>query len=178
MRMRLFIFILISFTLNLNIIAQSESTKEINQYNKKGQKEGLWKDTINNRLRETYFKNGIKSGIYKQYNLKKELLIFGEYCKGKMCGTWYFFGNTGHIWTIFKDFTKNTYSIINEGDKKKYIPDYKCYSISYYPNGNIRDEGTLLWSEGESPESDSSVEYGEWKYYNNTGKLIKTRTFK
>lgn len=79
---------------------------------------------------------------------------------------------------LFKDFSKNNYSIINEGDGKKYIPDYKCYTITYYPNGNIQNEGTLLWSEGEAPESDFSVEYGEWKYYDENGKLIKTRNFK
>ena len=79
---------------------------------------------------------------------------------------------------LFKDFSKNTYSIMNEGDKKTTTPDYKCYSVSYHPNGNIKNEGILLWSEGEAPESDFSREYGIWKYYNEKGILINTKEFK
>ena len=170
----------ISFILfQTNTFAQQEYMNKINQMNDKGQKEGLWVDTIHKiRLQEVYYKSGIKSGIFKQYNLKGKLLIFGEYSEGKMCGTWYHFEQDGHLIMIFKDFAKNTYSIINEGDGKEYIPDYKCYMTSYYPNGNVKDEGLLLWNEGESPESDFSVEYGEWKYYDESGNLTKTKIFK
>ena len=44
---------------------------------------------------------------------------------------------------------------------------------SYYPNGNIEKEGMLLCTEG--PWMDDSVEYGEWKYYDENGNLIKTK---
>lgn len=163
----------------LCIHAQKGYTDKINKFNDNGQKHGLWVDTIHNSfaLRETYYKNGIESGIFKQYNLKGRLLILGEYYDGKMCGTWYYFGNYGHLIMTFKDFSRNTYSIINEEDGKRYVPDYKCYAISYYPNGNIKEEGLLLWSEGESPVSDFSREYGEWKYYDEYGKLIETKNW-
>ena len=62
--------------------------------------------------------------------------------------------------------------------KKRYVPDYKCRSFSYYPNGNVQEEGWLLWSEGDAPESDMSVKYGEWKYYDESGKFIKAEVFK
>ena len=45
--------------------------------------------------------------------------------------------------------------------------------IVYYPNGNIKEEGTVLWT--EDPNMDDSVEYGEWKYYDENGNLIKTK---
>ena len=79
---------------------------------------------------------------------------------------------------VSHSFSKNTISIINEGDQKIYTPDYKCYSVLYYPNGNIPSEGLLLWSEGETPEFDFSREYGEWKYCDKSGKLIQVKEFK
>ena len=82
------------------------------------------------------------------------------------------------MWFCLNDFSKNTYSTINEGDGTKYTPDYNCHMISYYLNGNIKEEGLLLWSEGESPESDFSIEYGEWKYYDENGNLTEKKTFK
>ena len=178
MKAKICILILISLVLNTNIFAQMGYAEKINQLNGNGQKEGFWIDRTKHKVQEAYYKNGILSGVFKQYNQKGKLLILGEYKNGKMCGTWFYFGDTGHLIMVFKDFAKNISSVVNEGNKKEYVPDYKCYSLSYYPNGNIQNEGILLWSEGESPESDFSVEYGEWKYYDDTGKLIKTKLFK
>lgn len=149
-----------------------------NQLNSMKCKDGLLIDTIHNIIRETYYKNGIESGVFKQYNSERKLLVFGEYCEGKMCGTWYFFETTGHLLFLLKNFSTNTYAITNEGNGKMYVPDYKCYSISYYPNGNIKNEGVLLWAEGQSPESDLSREYGEWKYFNKNGELVSVKEFK
>ena len=178
MKIKNFIIIIVGLSLNINMFPQKGSIEIINKLDSKGQKEGFWVDSTKHRIQEAYYRNGILSGVFKEYNQMERLLIIGEYKNGKMCGTWFYFGNTGHLIMTFKDFAKNTYAIINEGDGKKYIPDYKCYSLSYYPNGNIKDEGILLWSEGESPESDFYVEYGEWKYYDDTGKLTKTKLFK
>ena len=172
------ITIFILFLMSFYVHAQKDYSNKINQLNDKGQREGFWVDSSKYRIREIYYKNGIESGLFKQYNLKGRLLTFGEYCEGKMCGTWYYFGDYGHLIMALKDFSTNTYPIIDEGTGKKYTPDYKCYSISYYANGNIKDEGLLLWSEGDAPESDFSREYGEWKYYDETGVLIKTKEFK
>ncbi len=177
--MKTLAIVLLAFVSSLSVLAQKGDADKINQFNSQGQKEGLWKEDIGTHWRnEVYYHNGIEHGVFRQYKKNGELSIFGEYCDGKMCGTWYYFGDYGHLWFLFKDFSRNTYSIINEGDQKEYIPDYKCYSIIYYSNGNIKAEGLCLWSEGEAPESDFSVEYGEWKYYDETGKLAKTKLFK
>lgn len=168
----------VSLVLNLNALSQSKHIGKNNQINDKGQREGFWADSAKYRIRQAYYKNGMLSGLYKEYNKKGHLLVLGEYKDGQMCGTWFYFEDTGHLDMVFKDFSSNTHSIVNEGDGREYIPDYKCYFTSYYPNGNAKDEGILLWSKGEEPVSDFSVEYGEWKYYDDTGKLIKTKFFK
>jgi len=163
----------------VSIFSQKNYADKINQFDNEGRKEGLWKEYIGKYwYNEVYYNKGKISGVFRQSKKTGELSIFGEYCEGKMCGTWYHFGDYGHLMMILKDFSSNTFSIINEEDGKRYVPDYKCYSISYYPNGTIKDEGLLLWPEGETPESDFSHEYGEWKYYDENGKLVKTKQFK
>lgn len=117
-------------------------------------KKGLWVDTIHNIVNETYYNNGLKSGIFNQYDLKGRLLVLGKCCKDKMCGTWRFFETIGYLLFVLKDFSINTYSITYEVNGQMYVPDYKCYSISFYPNGCIKNEGLLLWAEGQTPESD------------------------
>ena len=161
-----------------NVQAQERFANTINQVNNKGEKDGFWIDSTRYRKTEKYYKDGKQFGIYKEYNPRGRLLTFGEYKDGKMNGIWYFFDQKGFLIMLFRDFSRNIYSIINEGDKCVITPDYKCYSISYYTNGNIKNEGLLLWSEGEAPESDFSNEYGVWKYYNENGELIKTKEFK
>ena len=151
---------------------------KINRINNKGQRVGLWVSSIQYRTIEAYYKDGVESGVYRLLNHRDRLLVLGEYQNGKMYGTWFYFDEIGFLQMVFKDFSKNTTSIINGKNKKRYIPDYKCYSISYYSNGNIKNEGLLLWSEGETPESNFSIKHGEWKYYNENGILICTEEFK
>ena len=127
---------------------------------------------------EIYYKNGIESGLYMEFMPSGRLDVVGENKNGQMCGTWYFFDDTGLLWIVLKDFSKNTYSMISEVDGKKYVYDYKCYSLTYYPNGNKQDEGIRLWSEGDDPLSEFSDEYGTWKYYDDAGRLTNTKFLK
>jgi hypothetical protein len=177
MKKGIIVVILTLLFVNCSLFAQKADEYKINQLNEKGQKCGLWIDSTTYFIFEGYYKDGVLSGVFKEYNSDGQLMTFGEYCKGKMCGTWYFFRIEGHVDMIFKDFAKNTYSIMNVYGTR-YVPDYKCYFISYYPNGNIKSEGLLLWSEGTEPETDLSSEYGEWKYYDKEGHLTETKVFK
>lgn len=178
MMYRILILLLVGSCLCFSVSGQKKHLNKINQLNINGKKDGLWVDSTKYWIHETYYKNGVLSGVYKERNMKGQLSTFGEYKEGKRSGKWFFFENSGHLVMVFQDFANNTFSVINEGNNKRYIPDYKCYTISYHPNGNIESEGLLLWSEGDAPESDMSIEYGEWKYYDSEGKLIKTKVFK
>lgn len=100
-----------------NALAQEKIDNKINQFNNKGRKEGFWTVSSRNGIIESYYKDGILSGLYKEYTLQGRLLIFGEYQADKRSGIWYFFNNKGLLEMLFKDFMKNTFSIINEGDK-------------------------------------------------------------
>ncbi|MDR0833625.1 MAG: hypothetical protein LBN93_05495 [Candidatus Symbiothrix sp.] len=176
MKTKLFIIILTGLALNLNILAQKGYAEKINQFNDKGQKEGLWIEEDKYHKYFMYYQNDVLNGTYYVINTAKNVLSsLGQYLNGKHYGIWYYFGAFGHLIMIQKNFKKNDKPIPAEHHAQGTCL-YQCYSISYYPNGNKESEGILLWD--ESPESDFTFEYGEWKYYADTGELIKTKNFK
>ena len=155
---------------------QNEISSDYNKTDSSGKKQGLWIEEKGQIRIEQNYKDGIRSGVYKQF-FAGNLSILGEYTNGMESGIWYYY-DLGVLMMTFEDFVKNHDTITNEGNRGRYVPDYKCYSKAYYSNGNIKDEGWLLWNEGDSPESDFSIEYGTWKYYNEKGELIKTEEYK
>jgi antitoxin component YwqK of YwqJK toxin-antitoxin module len=159
----------------MDLFAQKGYENKINQFNEKGQKEGFWKETEDGIKIELYYKNGKKSGIFKNFSQTGNLRAIGEYQNDEISGIWYYFGDYGHLMMIQQKFEKNNYDIPTEHHAEG-IPPYKCYCIEFYPNGMKQSEGVLLWD--VSPESDFTFEYGKWKYYNESGKLIKTKLFK
>lgn len=177
MKMKVLIVFIMSFVLfQNNIMAQKGYADKVNQLNSKGQKEGLWIEDTQNVKCYSYFKNGVRDGLYWCVNkLKNRISSFGEFLNGEYSGTWYYFGDYGHLMMIQKDFQKNIYKTPIEHHAQGVCP-CRCYCIEYYPNGNKKSEGILLWD--EDPQSDFTFEYGEWKYYDENGNLTKTKIFK
>jgi len=155
---------------------QNKVSSDYNKTDNNGKKQGLWVEEIGETRIERYYKDGIRSGIYRQF-FAGNLSILGEYTNDKESGIWYYY-DLGRLTMTFENYAQNYDTITREWDKKRYVPDYKCYYKAYYPNGNIKEEGWVLWNEGESPESDLSIEYGTWKYYNEKGELTKTKEYK
>lgn len=166
-----FMFFLMPFCIH----AQKDYMNKVNQLNSKGQKEGYWIEDRGFDTIELYYKDGQKSGLFKSYSKKGVLSAFGEYINGEITGIWYYFGDRGHLIMVQKDFSINADTIILENGRKYFYPR-KCYTISYYPNGIMEEEGILLWN--DDPEMDDVQKYGEWKYYDETGSLVKTKQFK
>lgn len=156
-------------------IPQKEIISNYNKTDNNGKKQGLWIEEEGITRIEQYYKNGVRSGTYKQY-LAEKLVILGEYTNGKETGIWYYYNN-GILMMTFERYATNYDTITSEGIKGCYVPDYKCYYKGYHPNGIVAEEGWLLWDEGSCPESDLSMEYGTWKYYDEKGSLIKTEHF-
>jgi len=160
-----------------NLITElSVPCKECNKTDKKGQKHGFWIEVDYQYTKEIYYRNGLKNGIVKQYHPKSQKLsYFYEYINDKLTGIWYRFDDIGRINMVLKDFSTNTDTVFLYDDKKYVFPN-RAYCICYYPNGLISNEGILLWN--DSPEMDDAREYGEWKFYNEEGKLVRTKEFK
>ena len=169
--MKKIVFILILCSVFcLDVLSQIK----INKLDVKGQKEGLWITPSIYGVSECYYKNGVLSGTYMEFNKERNMLTLGEYNDGQICGNWYHFGKQGHLMISFKNIQKNTGHFLTDKDGKEYIPDYQCYYIGYYSNGTIKEEGIILWYEGDDPVSDCSSEYGLWKYYDEDGNLTNT----
>lgn len=82
------VFLLFSFFAS----AQIDYDVPINQYNANGQKEGFWREKIDEgTIFELYYINGKRSGVFKYFSGKGALISFGEYKDGKEIGTWYFY---------------------------------------------------------------------------------------
>ena len=58
-----------------NAFSQGNLAYKKNQFNNKGQKEGFWVEKSTYWIRERYFKNGMLSGIYKEFNSDGKLLL-------------------------------------------------------------------------------------------------------
>lgn len=142
-----------------------------NQLDDKGKKVGLWIE--NNGLIEAYYKAGLKEGIFKSYNRKNgKLSALGEFTEGKKSGTWYYFDETSHLILQECEIEGNTSYTRMRDDGVEITPKFTSYVKFYYPNGYIKEEGRVLYSE------DIEIDYfktGTWKYYDKQGKLEQTK---
>lgn len=141
----------------------------INSVDNAGQKIGLWVE--NDGLIEAYYRDGELEGIFKSYYRKNgKLGVFGEYTNGDRTGTWYYFNETGQIYMIECEISKNVNLQVLRDDGELITPEFKSFLSFYYPNGNIKEEGVVLFD--EDIEIDF-FKYGTWKYYDQEGNLLK-----
>lgn len=173
------IYIGILFLMPTYVFAQSVKTAQINQYNSKGQKEGYWIEDRGFDRIETYYCNGKKSGLFKSYTKDNipTLKFFGAYHNDKVTGKWYYFDEWGRLLFTESNITPNRDTVTLYGERK-YVYRNKSYTTDYYPSGQIKREGIVLWDDEGDIESGNFHEYGEWKYYDEDGNLIETKIFK
>jgi len=143
----------------------------ISQQTNGNKKNGLYIE--NNGLKEVYYKQGLKDGIFKTYNRKNgKLSAFGEYENGEKTGTWYYFDEKSHLYLQESQIKKNNYYFRNRDDGVKVKPKYVSYIKTYYSTGYIKEEGFVLYNE------DIEIDFykiGTWKYYNEQGILTKNK---
>jgi antitoxin component YwqK of YwqJK toxin-antitoxin module len=155
-------------------VFSQKGSNTINQFNPKHEKEGFWVENIEDFTIEQYYFNGKRTGIHKEY-IRKKIHCLGEYRNDSIIGTWCYFWNDGHLMMILTNCEEGQFEIpktsVIEGEP---FP-HKGYCVVYYPNGMKQSEGFLLWD--NSPLSDFTCEYGEWKYYDENGNLTETKYF-
>ena len=123
-----------------------------------------------------YYKNGQRDGLYLFYNKVNGLLMyFGQYQNGKKVGTWYYFDEQGHLLFEESQIQENKKYYLTRYDGKKLKPKYMSYVKNYYPNGYLESEGYVVYFKAILEDY---YKVGEWKYYDSTGRLIKTEYYK
>ena len=167
--MKHIILLLLSLSLSFFSYAQRPS---FNKYNAAGEKEGIWVEgNIDNMshgfTRYVTYKNGKQVGFSFSIS-DNDLLGFSMDKDGQPEGI-AVSCDDGHVMAIGFDCGKNTtYSIVDE-EGKRYYPDYKGYFIFYNYDGSIHSEGIVLWNKDGDWELDTSIQYGEWIYYDKNG---------
>lgn len=174
---RFIIFLSVVFITVLSNFSYAQKDEiKINQFDSLGRKDGYWIDTTEHLRKELYYRHGKLHGIIKYYNRHTNCIdLIEEYDNGKPSGIWYGFDELGRIWFTQKDFAKNI-DIMFYDSGVKHLFKNKCYLTFYYANGRKESEGIMLYD--EFVFSDLSNEFGKWKYYDESEKLIRTKTFK
>lgn len=145
------------------VMAQENDVPKVNHLNEKGNREGLWIEEYESVRFFTYYHDGKKNGPFYEISRSKNLpSIVGTFTNDIYSGVWYYFRNDdGTLFYVLRDFKKF--------EHPKYGYKFQCYCIDYYPNGNKQGEG--IWLFVDEPQSDTTSEFGEWKYYNEDGSL-------
>lgn len=156
------------------LIFKELENNKYNQLDSNGLKQGIWlSETPSDRVETNYY-NGKRHGIYIAYSRKSnKISSIGEFRNNAMSGTWYTFDDYGILLSKVENIVENN-DYYYFADGTYYYggkPKHKAHYVNYYPNGNIKSEGTILFS--DTFETESS-EYGFWKYYDEKGNLIKT----
>lgn len=146
----------------------------INKKDSQGRKQGLWIE--DNGLKEVYYLNGLKNGVYKAYFAKTgKLEVLGWYQQDKPIGDWYYFDETSRIYMLEVNVMENTIHKVNRGDGQIIVPEFMSNYRCFYNSGVIKEEGVALYN--ESIEFGDFFRIGFWKYYDETGKLIKEENY-
>lgn len=133
----------------------------INGQNQKGEKHGKWVIKVP-ELRgepgyeeEGIFKNGKKEGEWRQYTNEGDLIGLENYKGGEKAGKQQYFTYLGDL--------------VREEMWRPYNPEDPYDTIAVY--GTQSNE---ILSYKIVPATPYSVKHGEWKYYDNGGRLIKS----
>jgi len=145
----------------------------INQTDRQGRKQGLWIE--DNGLKEAYYLNGKKNGVYKSYLKKtRKLEALGWYEQDKPTGNWYYFDETSHLFLSEQILGANKNLKVKNDEGNFILLPFQSYVKLYHKNGLVAKEGSALYD--ESIETDFYM-HGNWKYYDEAGKLIKEENY-
>jgi antitoxin component YwqK of YwqJK toxin-antitoxin module len=169
-------FILIGLLLSLISMSCHSQDKvnpcsDCNLTDTSGKKYGLWIE--DNGLREVYYNNGLRHGVYRSYSRKgKKLSAFGQFTTGAKSGTWYYFDETSKIIMVERDIQSNKIEVKRD-DGKTIVPKFRSFVSFYHPNGSVREEGLALYNE------DIEIDFfksGLWKKFDEKGKVTESKT--
>jgi antitoxin component YwqK of YwqJK toxin-antitoxin module len=153
---------------------KASKDSSLNQKDNQGRKQGLWIE--NDGLSEVYYWNGLKSGIYKVYFAKTgKLEALGDYEQDKPVGSWYYFDETSRLFMIERKLGEGKEIKLKNDEGSYIILANKSFIKVYNKNGILIRKGLAIYDEDVQLEF---FMYGLWKYYDETGKLIREVNYK
>ena len=167
---KIVIIMIALFSSVLSFSQQPESGS--NKYDENGNKMGLWITEDRYMKNFTNYKNGKRDGVFYRLNTDNNTLDYFVLLSNGELVDFFRFDYTGGLAYRLFDFRKfeNELKPPYKGYTWSKGPDRICHCVEYYPNGNIEAEGDIIFWSDDDPEIDS-IEYGEWKYYDEDGSL-------
>ena len=172
--------VLIAFFMTIGLNAQSKT--DINKFDTKGKRHGVWKGTYETtgRLRyEGTFDHGVEKGTFKFYD---------DTQKGSLIATRDFSAGNGVSYTTFIDQKGNKVSEgkevnkVREGEWKVYHPDGKTLmSLENYSKGKLNGLTKIFFANGAIAEEKGykdGVQDGIYKKYNEKGTVLEDSNYK
>lgn len=141
-----------------------------NKVNDHGQKEGFWCDTMYNRIRFTYYRDGKKNGFFILFDNPGYLRVFamGRYENDVQVGQWHYFYDEERISFTQDSIGPNTFFLedayrCNFSNPKK---SFQSYTWEYDKTGRLTGEGWCIYED----EVELADKVGTWIYYSPDGK--------
>lgn len=166
--------VIILFAMFPSILSFSQQIEPArNKFDVNDKKTGLWITQDRCWQSFAYYKNGKKDGVSYEVNTHYgTLTYFVRYSNGEYVEIFTFDDASGAL--LCREYNFRKLEIDLKSPYKDWTwdkaPDRICHSVEYYPNGNIKEEGDLIFWSDSDIEIDS-IEYGEWKYYNEDGTI-------
>lgn len=174
----------------LQIIGRPILLENINKRDFSGNKNGIWVgwDERQNStlwLSIGHFKDGKRDGFFTAVTIDKKTKSYHldsfSIAKNGLVNEIYLFYDNQYMLVIdnVHPITKKDYPSIFEAIKElqSFSQEYVLFYSKFYTNGIMEEEGwniSRLEKDGSFDcESDEVIEYGEYKYYDNKGCLVK-----
>lgn len=166
--------VIILYTVFSSILSFSQQIEPArNTFDVNDKKTGLWITQDRCWQSFAYYKDGKKDGVSYEVNTHYGTICnFVRYSNGEYVEIFTFNDKTGVLLSReydFREFEIDLKSPYKDWTWDK-APDRICHSVEYYPNGYIKAEGDLIFWYDSDIEIDS-IEYGEWRYYNEDGSI-------
>jgi len=153
---------------------QQTKDTSINKKDSQGKKQGLWIE--DNGLKEIYYLNGLKNGVYKSYFQKTgKLEALGWYEQDKSTGNWCYFDEASRLFIVENKLGSNKEIKVRNDEGTFILLPFKSFVKVYHKNGVLAKEGLALYD--EDIEIDFYM-HAIWKYYDEAGKLIREENYK
>ncbi len=141
---KLYLFLILNYSqncLSINI------NLEDNYLDSNGKKQGFWNYCNSGLCFDAYYLNDTLDGVFKSYYQNLKISSFGEYHKGNMIGTWYYFDELGHLYMELSNFEYKGYRLRKDDKDVEY--KIKSYLKIYDPKGNCIEEGFAFYDDAE-----------------------------
>lgn len=170
--MKNILFLSLLILLSIQTTSAQSYMPKTNRKNSQHQRIGVWNLTNGYRNFQVIYMDGHRTRSCKEMDRNGYLHTVGRYSYfGSLADSWFHFDKIGRIEYTIGQITNSNQLLFDTADGTLTAPALICTYMEYYPSGQLRKEGNLLFEVGTFPLDKSSRPYGIWKWYTPDGQL-------